>query len=451
MPKRLANNNTGALLVPEESRLRLLTIVRLRWFAVLGQLFAVVVVRFGFGFPLPVGICLVLIVISAWLNVFLRVKFSSRHRLSNWFATSLLAYDLLQLAALLFFTGGIGNPFIVLVVAPVTVSAATLPGRNTVLLGAIALVAAAFLATFHYPLPWGGGATVPTFPWLYRVGLFAAIAACTVFLAIYAHRLSSEARQMTVALGATELVLAREQQLHALDGLAAAAAHELGTPLSTIFLVSKEMAGQIPPDSPLVEDLELLRSQAKRCREILQKLTRQPSERDPVHAAITLRQIIEEAVEHHRSSGKIIAVSATALEPDIDPIEPEGERQPGVIYGLGNLFENAVDFAETRVEITAAWSPNHVTIVVRDDGPGFASEVIENIGDPYVTSRPSNAGKGDETGLGLGFFIAKTLLERSGATLEFNNRLAPESGAIVRIIWPREAFVLRDAANAPTN
>lgn len=449
MPKDLANENNNALFVPQESRLRLQTIVRLRWFAVAGQLLAIFIVRFGFGFPLPVGLCLMLIALSAWLNVFLRIKFVTRHRLSNVFATTLLAYDILQLAGLLYLTGGIENPFIVLIVAPVTVSAATLPGRSTILLGTIALAATALLTMFHLPLPWAGSPP-PVTPQLYRFGTFASIAACTIFLAIYARRLSNEARQMSVALTATELVLAREQQLHALDGLAAAAAHELGTPLATIVLVSKEMGRDLPPDSPMQEDLELLRSQAQRCREILQKLTQQPTGRDPMHASMTLAQVIDEAVEPHRAAGKTIQISCAPLDPDGDHREPDAERHPGLIYGLGNLIENAVDFAKSRVDVTATWTEEHVSVVIADDGPGFAPEIIDTIGDPYVTTRPSQAGNGDEAGLGLGFFIAKTLLERSGATLEFDNRLAPASGALIRITWPRAVFTSANGSAAGT-
>jgi len=428
-----------AALVPEVSRLRLLTIVRLRWFAVLGQLVAVAVVNLGYGFPLPVGYCLLLIAVSAWLNVFLRLKFLPRHRLTNWFATSLLAYDLLQLAALLYLTGGIENPFIVLIVAPVTVSAASLPGRNTVLLGAIAMLATVALAFFHFPLPWAG-APRPEFPSDYRFGLLVAMLACTNFLAIYAWRLSHEARQMSAALTATELVLAREQHLHALDGLAAAAAHELGTPLGTIVLVSKEMASQVPAGSPLRDDIELMQAQAERCREILQKLTRQPGDQDPMHASMTLEQIIDESAEPHRAAGKQILVRCAPEDPDAPSHPPEAERLPGVIYGIGNLIENAVDFAVDRVEISANWSDEQVLVVISDNGPGFAPEIIDNIGDPYVTTRSSHGRRGDKSGLGLGFFIAKTLLERSGATMEFDNKPAPRSGAIVRIIWPRAVF-----------
>jgi two-component system, sensor histidine kinase RegB len=439
MPKQLLNIQMDGVLVPEVSRLRLLTIVRLRWFAVFGQLVAVAVVRLGYGFPLPVGYCLLLIAISAWLNVYLRLKYVARHRLSNWFATSLLAYDLLQLAALLFLTGGIENPFIVLIVAPVTVSAASLPGRNTILLGAIAVLATVALAYFHLPLPWAG-APPPVFPSIYRFGLLVAMLACTIFLATYAWRLSHEARQMSAALTATELVLAREQQLHALDGLAAAAAHELGTPLGTIVLVAKEMAQQVAPDSPLHDDLNLMRTQAERCREILQKLTRQPSGQDPMHASMTLEQIIDEAADPHRASGKPVVVNCGPADPEAHSRQPEAQRLPGLIYGLGNLIENAVDFAAKRVEISASWSDDDVQVVIVDDGPGFAPEIIDNIGDPYVTTRPSHGRRGDKSGLGLGFFIAKTLLERSGATMEFDNRPLPGRGAIVRITWPRAVF-----------
>ncbi len=424
---------------PSESRLRLQTIVRLRWFAVVGQLIAVCVVYFGLRFELPIGYCLLFIAASAWLNVYLGFNYAGRHRLSPAFASMLLAYDMVQLSVLLFMTGGIQNPFIVLIVAPVTVSAATLPGRNTVLLGAVALVLTAMLVVLHLPLPWSNAGR-PVLPDLYLYGFFAAVAACTIFLAVYAWRLSHEARQMSAALTATELVLAREQQLHALDGLAAAAAHELGTPLGTIVLVSKELGKSLPEDSPLLDDLNLMRGQAQRCREILQKLTRQPTGQDPMHLHVTLSQIIDEAADPHRDGSISVVYELAPNDMAVNKTEPQGERNPGLIYGLGNLIENAVDFAETQVVIRANWGGGKVVIEIVDDGPGFAPDVIDRVGEPYVTTRPSNKGSGDQTGLGLGFFIAKTLLERTGAVLEFDNHTPPEHGAIIRMTWPRGLF-----------
>src|SRR6056297_450018 len=249
-----------------DSRLRLQTIVRLRWFAVVGQTLAVLVCHFLLGFDLPLGYCLLLIAISAWLNVYLRLRISGRHRLGEMNAVMLLGYDIVQLTGLLFLTGGISNPFVVLLVAPVTVSAATLPLRSTLALGTSALAFAALTIAIHMPLPWSDAAPRPELPNLYKFGQFAAVFATMVFLAVYVRRLASEARQMSAALSATELVLAREQRLHALDGLAAAAAHELGTPLATIALISQELKRDLPANQAdnenLIDDLELLRTQA---------------------------------------------------------------------------------------------------------------------------------------------------------------------------------------------
>jgi two-component system sensor histidine kinase RegB len=429
---------------PVESRLRLQTIIRLRWFGLVGQLLTVAVVYLVFGFEFPVGYCLLFIAISAWVNVFLRLRFAGRHRLTANFASALLAYDTLQLVALLYLTGGIENPFVILIVAPVTVSAATLPRRHTMALGALAFASTALLLLVPtWPLPWHAGQRFDL-PAIYEVGMFAAVTACMLFLGIYTWRLSKEARQMSAALTATELVLAREQQLHALDGLAAAAAHELGTPLATIVLVTKELEREITPGTPLASDVALLRSQAQRCREILQRLTRQPSEPDPLHSTVTVTQLLAEAVEPHRRSAVRIEIDArpAANGGQETSAEPVGERRPGVIYGLGNLVENAVDFAQEKVRIVARWSDDRVEVTIEDDGPGFPPELMETLGEPYVTTRPASrlGAQAEQGGLGLGFFIAKTLLERSGASIELDNRKPPERGALVRIVWPRPAF-----------
>jgi two-component system sensor histidine kinase RegB len=434
-----------------ESRLRLQTIVRLRWFAVLGQLIAVLVIYLGFRFPLPIGYCLLLIAVSAWLNVFLRVIFPGRHRLDSGLATVLLGYDALQLAGLLYLTGGIENPFTILMVAPVTVSAATLPPRNTVALGVVAVALTTALVAYHLPLPWQPGKPLEI-PMLYKLGMFAAVVSCMTFLAVYTWRLSKEARQMSAALTATELVLAREQKLHALDGLAAAAAHELGTPLSTIVLVTKELEREMRDHPEYGDDIALLRAQADRCREILRKLTMRPTEEDPLHSSLSVRELIEEAAEPHRSERAEILIDArpAAAHQAASPNEPIGQRRPGVIYGLSNIVENAVDFSHSQVEIDARWSDSEVSITISDDGPGFAPEILESIGEPYVTSRASAAvGRGKTGGLGLGFFIAKTLLERSGATLTLGNQRGETHGAMVRITWPRAAFEAPPAGGQP--
>ena len=435
---------------PLDSRLRMQTIVRLRWFGVLGQLATVVVVYWGLDFDLPVAPCLLLIALSAWVNVGLRILYPARHRLSPVFATAVLAYDIVGLAALLYLTGGIENPFALLFIAPVTVSAATLPLRNTVLLGILAIASATLLIGVHLPLPWSRTGAL-ALPLMYKIGVWSAIVAGMLFLALYTARLSKEARLMTAALAASELVLAREQRLHALDGLAAAAAHELGTPLATIALVTKELEHEAKSVPHIAEDIALLRSQAERCREILRKLTRSPGAQDPHHVSLPLTQLIQEAAQPYQSAAIKIDIIARpfatrSTNEDVDLREPIGQRRPGVIFGLGNLIENAVDFARGRVEVMALWDDQEVSITVSDDGPGFSPEVIDTLGEPYVTTRPSGQrAKGAPTegsGLGLGFFIAKTLLERSGARVTVSNRAGPATGAAVRVAWPRSEFDL---------
>jgi two-component system, sensor histidine kinase RegB len=432
-----------------ESRLRLQTAVRLRWFGVVGQLLTVCYVYFGLGFQFAIGICLALIALTAWLNVFLRMRYSMRTRLSTPFATTLLAYDIVQLAALLYLTGGIENPFVFLIVAPVTVSAATLPPRNTIALGVLAAGVTSCLVFLYRPLPWyiGGRFELPI---LYNIGVLASVLSGMVFLALYVWRLAKEARQMTEALAATEMVLAREQQLHALDGLAAAAAHELGTPLSTITVVAKELAREAPTGGNFAEDIALLQSQAQRCREILRKLTRGPTEPDPLHARISVRELIDEAAAPYRGFNADIAITAGPGSDEAAGDEPVGQRRPGVIYGLANLVENAVDFADRRVEITATWSSRDVVITIADDGPGIPPLVLDALGEPYITTRSSprsgHGTDGEPSGMGLGFFIAKTLLERSGATVLLENRVEPATGAMAHVTWRRDVFEARPMA-----
>ena len=250
---------------------------------------------------------------------------------------------------------------------------------------------------------------------------------------------------MSAALAATETVLAREQQLNALDGLAAAAAHELGTPLGTIYMTSKELMRNLPKDDELAVDLKLISSQAERCRDILTKLTRSPEESDALLKTLKLSDLVAEASEPFQYGDIRIQVTSKALDgnDDISSPEPISNRNPGVLYGMGNLIENAVDFAENRVSISASWTDEDVYIVVADDGPGFPPEILDTLGEPFITTRSAtkvSMEMSDGSGLGLGFFIAKTLLERSGATLTLANRILPEHGAVIRIAWSRVKY-----------
>ena len=430
----------------EIGMLRLRTLVRLRWLAIVGQAGAVLGVHFVLGFPLPLSACLAAVALSAWLNIFLSIRWRKSVRLQETHSGLLLLYDVLQLGVLLYLTGGIENPFAFLFLVPVTISATSLTTRWTIWLGIVAFGCATFLAFEHYPLPWVPGQRLEL-PELYIAGMWAAIVCGVVFSAIYARRIADEARQMSAALSATEMVLAREQRLSALDGLAAAAAHELGTPLATIALVAKELKREIPVDGPYTEDIELLISQTARCREILARLSSREAQTDDMYQRTRMLAMIEELIEPLRGSDVIIAVTSTEDSDDTERnLEPVFRRNPGIAYGLGNLLENAVDFARSRLEVEARWTAAQVSITVTDDGPGFHENILDRLGDPFVTTRPGYGEGTDEAGrhegMGLGFFIAKTLLERSGATVSLANRPSPEHGAVVHIVWPRELIDL---------
>jgi two-component system sensor histidine kinase RegB len=446
MPQHLASYSDLFAGEAELGMLRLRTLVRLRWLAIIGQTGAVLGVHFALGFPLPLGLCLAAIALSAWLNIFLTIRWRKSVRLHETHAGLLLVYDVLQLGVLLFLTGGLQNPFSFLFLVPVTISATSLSIRWTLWLGFMAFVCATFLAFRHYPLPWVPG-EVLQLPDAYIAGMWAAIICGVVFSAIYARRISDEARQMSVALQATEMVLAREQRLSALDGLAAAAAHELGTPLATIALVSKELKRELPAQGPHTEDIDLLISQTARCREILARLSSREAQTDEMYQRTSIRAMIEDLIAPLRGADAVIAVTSSAdIDDKAHETEPVFRRNPAVTYGLGNILENAVDFAESRVEIDARWSASQVSITVRDDGPGFHENVFDRLGDPFVTTRPGygedlNEGS-QHGGMGLGFFIAKTLLERSGAAVSLANRPAPEHGAVVHVAWPRSVIDL---------
>src|SRR5215211_2100075 len=344
-------------------RLRLDTLVRLRWLAVIG----------------------------------LRLRYPASYRLGEDAATLLLGFDILQLAALLYLTGGLQNPFAMLFLAPVLISATALPPDRTLALGCLAVGSASILVLAHRPLPWAGPA--PALPFLYVTGVWTAILLGVAFIGVYAWRVAEEARQLAEALAATERVLAREQHLSQLDGLAAAAAHELGTPLATIALVAKELDHALPKEGPVADDLKLLREQVERCRGILAKLTSLDQDEPAFLGTMTISHFLEEVVEPQRTP-------------------------------------------EIAVEVEARWSADEVRLRIGDDGPGFAPEVLLRAGEPYVTTRGPGKRASDEEagGFGLGLFIAKTLIERSGAELFLANAPAGAGGAVVRIVWPRSAF-----------
>lgn len=419
--------------------LRLETLIRIRWLAVVGQTIAVLVVYFGLNFKFPIILCLAFIAVSAVLNLYLKNKYPDNERWQGLPVVALLGYDIMQLAILLYLTGGIQNPFCALLVVPVVISASSQRIISTVILCSWAICAATFLMFIHEPLPWYIGATL-TQPMEMKVGIWSSIVAVMGFTSVYTYRVANESRKLAEALAATELVLQNEQHVSDLDGLSIAAAHELGTPLATIALVSKEMMREIPKNSPLYEDAALLRSQAARCRDILQKISSLNSESDENVARLSIELLMEEISAPHRDFDVVLDVKGEGPNPS-----PKIKRNSAVLYGLGNIVENAVDFANTKVTFSAKWDEEKVVFVVEDDGDGFSTELLPKIGEPFLTTRGATK-RETGGGLGLGVFIAKTLLERNGAELIFSNREKETenevgvTGARVTITWQRNKF-----------
>jgi two-component system, sensor histidine kinase RegB len=423
-----------------QGRVRLLTLVLIRWFALIGQLLAILIIKFAMGFDLPLGLALAAVGASALLNVAVSVRYAKSKRLSNREAAVSLAYDIVQLAALLFLTGGLGNPFSILFLVPVTISATVLSLRSTLWLGVLALVCISVLAGFHMPLPWQGGS--PHLPQLYLTGIWAALVLGMGFISVYAWRVAEEARRMANALAETQHVLAREQKMSALGGLAAAAAHELGTPLGTIALVAKEVASQLPAESEMAEDMALISSQTARCREILGQLSRTPEAGGLAgeFSRVGLATLMEEAADSYRTADVRVDIAVSG-----EPWAEDVPRHPEVLHGLANFIENAADFARSSVTVQGHWDEETLQVTVADDGPGFSTGILSHLGEPYISSRQLDDDGGG--GLGLGVFIAKTLLERTGSRVKFSNRRG--GGAEVVIIWPRSALVGKEARSMP--
>lgn len=430
---------------PTVGRLRLRTLVALRWMAVIGQATAVLLVYGVFGYDMPLAECLGAIAASAWLNISLAFALPSQRLVKQWEAAAQLVFDVLQLAFLLYLTGGIENPFSLLFVAPATIAAATLQPRWTLSIIIITLLSVGVLSIFAQPLPWSpqGGFALPE---LYRFGLACAISIGLLFTAAYSWRVSVEEARLADALIATQAILSREQRMAALGGLAAAAAHELGTPLATIQLASKELARGLP-DGPEREDANLIYSQSVRCRDILRNLTAHRDQSDPSMDFLPFGQLLEEAAERHND------MTGAALLFDIEsPVQGETlivRRIPEILYGIGNLIENALGFAKSAVTVSGTWDQKRIRVTVSDDGPGFDPDILPRLGEPYVSSRSMGVATLDKhEGLGLGFFIAKTLLERTGARVTYRNQASPAYGAVVRIEWARVDLEAREPARS---
>ncbi|MBK1670936.1 hypothetical protein CKO28_23265 [Rhodovibrio sodomensis] len=415
--------------IADGGRVRLRTLNLIRWIAVGGQTAALAIVYVGLEYPLPIVPAGLLVLASVAVN--LQAAWS--HRGAPWLtdrgAAVYLAVDLVQLSALLALTGGLANPFALLILAPVTVSASVLSRTSTLALAGLAILSASVLSLVHAPLPWGNGGL--DLPDLYIGGIWAALVLAVGFIAAYVFSLAAEAQRMSDALSATQMALAREQRLSALGGLAAAAAHELGSPLGTIAVVAREIRGEVPEGSDLQEDAELLLQESQRCRDILARLAAQP-EGDRGDASfwdLPLSALAQSAAQPFERDDIALEVNTA---PRDSTRQPTLQRKPEILHAIGTLVQNAMGFAASRVILEARWDSRTAELAILDDGPGFDPQILPYIGEPYLSTRRRDSG-GEN--MGLGIFIARTLLARTGADVLFDNR--PEGGAQAIVRWPR--------------
>ena len=403
------------------------TLTNIRWLALFGQTVFLILLMTVFGFSLPLEPLIGLQAAAILFNIIVSFRYEGDRRLPDASATMQLAFDLTHMSGLLFLTGGLTNPFCVLILAPSTVSASILPRRFTRLLVFIAVVGVSGLAFTPYPLPWDGAP--PELPPLLIAGVWSALVLTLVFLTAYVARVGREARRRTVALAASQLALEKEQRLSALGAQAAAAAHELGTPLGTLMLILQDrlLAGE--NTDGLIDDLQLMKDEVARCRGILMQLRNPDLTDEPGHfEVVSLEALLREAAAPHESRGANFAYINMTDEEEV----PMVSRRPAVLHALRNVIENAAGYAATRVTISFNFQgdeKDRVMVLIDDDGPGFDAQIARQIGDPYVTSRAPEPGR--DGGMGLGLFIAITLLEREGGDLKISKN--PGGGARIKI------------------
>ena len=402
------------------------TLVILRWMAIVGQFVTISIVYFVFNFNFPFYFCLIAILIGAITNIYLQLYFKE-NQLNNFSSTFFLFYDLLQLSVLLYLTGGITNPFTILLIVPAIVSSTLLTLRSTINLSIFTIVILIILTTYYEPLPHSDNLHfhVPNY-YLYAIPV--AIVIGLIFLTYFGFRFGAESRKRTEALNKLELILAKEHELESIGLQAAAAAHSLGTPLSTITVIAKELEKEIGNNSKYKKDINLLISQTKRCSEILRNLSQDQLKEDNFLQDIKIEDLLNEIVRSFSEiSEKKILLLAQKNE-----INPQIERTLEITYGLRNFIGNAVKYGNSLVEINLTSNDKITEVRVSDDGPGFSEDITDVLGEPYIRSK--NKIISAKSGLGLGTFIGKTLLERMKAKVEFTKN-PKTNGAMVIIRW----------------
>ena len=407
------------------------TLTILRYIAIIGQFMAINIVFFYLNLSFPIKESYLIIFIGLTTNLFLQFKIKV-NQLKDTYASLFLLYDLFQLSALLYLTGGILNPFSILLIIPTIVSSTFLSMGTTIILGVITSFLLFLLSYTYLPLP-GIESNIFDVPNFYKQGILIAILIGLIFLSYFGIRFAGETKKRSEALNKLQEVISKEYELESLGGQAAAAAHSLGTPLATISVVAKELKKEIGNEKELSKDIDLLISQTKRCRDILKQISKKQIEEDIFLSSIKFEDLLEEII----NSFKETSSKEINLLVDKDHNKIAIQRTPEIIYGLRNFIGNAVKFSKSKVKINLTSDQKIIEIKINDDGPGIPEDIINKIGEPYIKSKSKELSS--NAGLGLGTFLGKTLLERQSAKLLFR-RNSDLGGALVIITWNPKTF-----------
>jgi two-component system, sensor histidine kinase RegB len=401
------------------------TLVILRYIAIFGQFIAINLVYNYLNLDFPIIESHIIIFIGLLTNLYLQFKFK-HNQLKDFYASLFLIYDLLQLSILLYLTGGILNPFSFLLIIPAIVSSTFLSTGTTIILGGTTSILLFLLTYFYLPLP--GLEMEFSFSSFYKSGILIGILIGLIFLSYFGIRFARESTKISKALNKLQQVMAKEYELESLGGQAAAAAHSLGTPLATISVVATELKKEIGDNKNYSKDIDLLISQTERCSQILKKISKKQIKEDQFISSIKLENLLDEIINSFQetSSKKISLIS------DNDKNKINTQRSPEIIYGLRNFIGNAVKFSKSKVNVILKSDEKNIEIIINDDGPGFPEDIKTILGEPYIKSKSEEVNL--NSGLGLGTFLGKTLLERQFANLFFSQD-KKLGGASVIISW----------------
>ena len=402
------------------------TLVILRWIAIIGQYLTISIVYFVLKFELPFFYCSTIIFIGILTNFYLQFQFK-KNQLNNFTSTFFLFYDLIQLSLLLYLTGGVTNPFTILLIVPAIVSSTFLTLRSTINLSFITIIILILLTINHLPLPHSGELHFHV-PDIYLYAVPIAIIIGLTFLTYFGVRFGIESRKRTEALNKLELILAKEHELESIGLQAAAAAHSLGTPLSTITVIARELEKEIGNNPKYSKDIDLLLSETKRCSDILKDLSKDQLEEDSFLSDIKIEELLSAIVRSFTE----ISEKKISLLVEQNKLNPQIERTLEITYGLRNFIGNAVKYSNSSVDVILESSNKITEVKVCDDGPGFSEDILNVLGEPYIRSKDKIISS--KSGLGLGTFIGKTLLERMKANVSFD-KCPKINGAMVTIKW----------------